>query len=95
MTKEELLKKVAELEKSLEAEKSKSANMKDRVTAQLNAGVNTMDGLTTALNTTAKNISSVLTAIRKDLIKERKTIITQKYNGHTMVTIMSLDILGW
>ena len=95
MTNEELKKKIAELEKSLEAERSKATNMKDRVMAQLDVGINTMDGLTTALNTTAKNISSVMTALRKELIPQGKTIITQRYKDQMMITVMELKVLGW
>jgi len=95
MTKDEMIKKIAELEAGLVAEKAKGANMKTKVMAQLESGVNTMSGLTEGLNTTSKNISSILTYLRKDLIKEGKTIITQKYKDQTMVTILSLETLGW
>lgn len=95
MTKEELINKVAELEAALKNEKSKSVNMKTRVRGLIDSGVNTMDGLAVALNTTNKNVSSVLTAIRKELSAEGKTIITQVHNGQTMVAVIDLSVLGW
>lgn len=95
MTKEELMKKVEELELSLEREKSKNVNMKSKVLNLIQGGVNSMTGLTKNLDTTSKNISSVLTAIRKDLLKDNKIIITQKFNNETMIAILDLKSLGW
>lgn len=92
MTKEELVAKVAELEAELAA---KGINMKDKVRGLLDSGVNSIDQLAKELKVTNKNISSVLTAIRKDLALEGKTIITQQHNGKSMIAVLDLATLGW
>jgi len=95
LTKEELMAKVAELETELENEKSKSLNMKTRVMTLLDEGVNSIDMLATELNVSNKNVSSVLTALRKELRSENKTIITQQHEGSTMIAVLDLAVLGW
>lgn len=95
MTKEDLVRKVAELEMALESEKAKSVNMKTRVQNLLDSGVNSIDHLAKLLGTSNKNISSVLTGLRKELNAVGKTIVTQQFNGKSMVAIVSLRELGW
>lgn len=95
MTKEELVRKVAELEMALETEKAKSVNMKTRVQNLLDSGVNSIDQLASLLGTSNKNISSVLTGLRKEFNVIGKTIITQQFNGKSMVAVVSLHELGW
>lgn len=92
LTKAELIERVAELEAELAA---KGTNMRTRVRDLIDSGVNSIDDLASNLSTTNKNISSVLTALRKDLSLEGKTIITQVHNGKSMIAVIELSILGW
>lgn len=95
MTKEDLMKKVAELEENLIAERSKSVNMKDRVKSCLDSGLNNIDDIAKKFSTTNKNISSVLTALRKDYMLNGQTVISQTINNKTMLAVVNLKDLGW
>lgn len=95
LTNEQLAQKVAELEAALEMEKQKGVNMKTRIRNLLDSGVNSLDQLAIELQTTHKNISSSLTALRKELSSEGKTIITQQHKGKTMIAVLELKTLGW
>lgn len=96
LTKEELMKKVAELENLLTEEKNNSSKMTDKVKSLIESGCNSIDDIAVKLNTTNKNISSVLTALRKIYLKNNQTIISQKINNNkTMLAIVNLKDLGW
>lgn len=95
MTKAQLEEHVAKLEAELEAEKAKGISAKTRIESALASGVNDMDVLETELGIGRKSLSSNLTRLRKEMLMNGKTIITQQHEGRTRLAVVSLESLGW
>ena len=96
MTKEEMAKRIEELEKvNEELKKHSGQTVKDRIIELIESGMNTIEDLAETLSITSKNVSSNLTKIRHELSSKNETIITQRMNGKTMLAVVNLIDLGW
>ena len=96
MTKEEMAKRIEELEKVNEELKKRSGQtVKNRIVELIESGMNTIEDLAETLSITSKNVSSNLTKIRHELNGKNETIVTQRMNGKTMLAVVNLNDLGW
>ena len=96
MTKEEMAKRIEELEKQNEELKTKSGQtVKNRIVEMITNGVNTIEELSSTLAITSKNVSSNLTKIRSELKEEGKTIVTLRMDNVTKLAVVELSQLGW
>lgn len=96
MTKEEMAKRIAELEKQNEELKTKSGQtVKNRIVEMIANGINTIEELSETLAISSKNVSSNLTKIRSELKEEGKTIVTLRMGNVTKLAVVELEQLGW
>ena len=92
MTKEEMMKKIEELENKLE---NSDTTVKMKVLALIESGFNTIEAIATELKTNSKNISSNLTYLRNQLKAKDQTIISHRIGDKTYLKIMTFKELGW
>lgn len=95
MTKDELIALTEKLTKKVEESKANGPTVKQKVLALLNAGYTDTDSICAELEISSKNLSSNLTYLRKDLINNGETIITQPVNGKIRIAIVKLADLNW
>jgi hypothetical protein len=96
MTKEEMAKRIAELEKANAELKERSGqSVKNRIIELIYQGMNTIEDLSEACQITSKNVSSNLTRIRQEFETDGKTIVSLRRNDKTMLAVVELSQLGW
>ena len=95
MTIEEMKARLVELEAAnVRLEAAKTDGVKEQVLRLIESGFNTIESISAELDKTSKNISSNLTYLRKDLAESGRTIISQRINNKTYVTIQPMSIFG-
>lgn len=95
MTIDQMKARLVELEAAnVRLEAAKTDGVKEQVKRLIESGFNTIESIATELDKTSKNISSNLTYLRKDLAESGQTIISQRINSLTYVTIQPMSIFG-
>ena len=90
MTKEEMAKRIEELEKvNEELKKHSGQTVKDRIIELIESGMNTIEDLAETLSITSKNVSSNLTKIRHELSSKNETGIFLFFFILCLYTIIS------
>lgn len=96
MTKKEMAEMIETLTlKNENLIKNQNSTVKGRIVEMIESGINCIEDLASTLEITSKNVSSNLTAIRKDLVKDGKTIITQRIEKRTMLAVVSFKDMKW
>lgn len=96
MTKEEMMKKIEELEATnSELKRTSGQTVKSKVIELIEAGMNCIEDISAALEISSKNVSSNLTRIRHELSESGKTIVSQRINDKTMLAVVELKTLNW
>jgi len=75
--------------------KNQGKTVKGKIVEMIESGINCIEDLAETLSITSKNVSSNLTAIRKDLSTDGKTIVTQRIEKKTMLAIVNLKDMNW
>ena len=95
MTKAEIIKHLNKLNDKVERlESTKSDSVKIQVKDLIDSGYNCIEDIAEELGKTSKNISTYLTYIRRDLKKDRKTIVSYRMNNKTYISIQPWSIFG-
>lgn len=96
MTKEELMKRLEELETENETLKSRTGQtVKNRIMELIESGMNTIEELAETCAISSKNVSSNLTRIRAELAESHRTIVTQRFGNQTKLAVVELKDLNW